>query len=60
MAATKQSLRAHGMMVRDPISMDKLEADIASAPLSLVCAAGAPGILETLQGCHEFISGSIR
>ncbi|KAG1670825.1 hypothetical protein FOA52_003416 [Chlamydomonas sp. UWO 241] len=41
-AATKQSLRAHGLLLRQPTPIVDLLADVRSADVTLLAAAGAP------------------
>jgi len=48
-AATKQSLRTHGLQVQPAIALDQLLPDLQAAPVSVVAMAGAPPILQMLQ-----------
>jgi 16S rRNA (uracil1498-N3)-methyltransferase len=48
-AATKQSLRAHGLQVQPAMSLEALLPQLQSAPVSLVAMAGAPPVLQVLQ-----------
>jgi 16S rRNA (uracil1498-N3)-methyltransferase len=48
-AATKQSLRAHGLQVQPATSLQALLPQLQAAPVSLVAMAGAPPVLQVLQ-----------
>lgn len=48
-AATKQSLRTHGLQVQPAVSLEQLLPQLQAAPLSLVAMGGAPPVLQVLQ-----------
>lgn len=48
-AATKQSLRTHGLQVQPAVSLEQLLPQLQAAPVSLVAVGGAPPILQVLQ-----------
>eukprot|EP00192_Tetraselmis_astigmatica_P024955 CAMPEP_0117652930 /NCGR_PEP_ID=MMETSP0804-20121206/2910_1 /TAXON_ID=1074897 /ORGANISM="Tetraselmis astigmatica, Strain CCMP880" /LENGTH=195 /DNA_ID=CAMNT_0005459051 /DNA_START=663 /DNA_END=1250 /DNA_ORIENTATION=+ len=49
LAATKQSLRAHGMEVRKSLGIAELAAAVEKAPVALLATAGAPGLFDVLR-----------
>jgi hypothetical protein len=49
LAATKQSLRAHGLQLLPVMQLSGLLPDLQQSPVSLVATAGAPPVLEVLQ-----------
>jgi 16S rRNA (uracil1498-N3)-methyltransferase len=48
-AATKQSLRTHGLQVQPAVSLEQLLPQLQAAPVSLVAMGGAPPVLQVLQ-----------
>lgn len=48
-AATKQSLRAHGLQVQPAVSLEQLLPQLQAAPVALVAMGGAPPVLQVLQ-----------
>jgi 16S rRNA U1498 N3-methylase RsmE len=49
LAATKQSLRAHGLQLLSVMQLSALLQELKQAPVSLVATAGAPPVLQVLQ-----------
>lgn len=49
MAASKQCLRTHALRIMQPIPFDALVERVATAPVALLAAAGAPPLQEVLQ-----------
>jgi 16S rRNA (uracil1498-N3)-methyltransferase len=49
LAATKQSLRAHGLQLLPVMQLSQLLPELKQAPVSLVATAGAPPVLQVLQ-----------
>lgn len=48
-AATKQSLRTHGLQVQPAVSLEQLLPQLQAAPVSLVAMGGALPVLQVLQ-----------
>lgn len=49
LAATKQSLRAHGLQLLPVTQLSELLPQLQQAPVSLVASAGGPPVLQALQ-----------
>jgi 16S rRNA U1498 N3-methylase RsmE len=48
-AATKQSLRVHGLQVQPAVSLEQLLPQLQAAPVALVAMGDAPPVLQVLQ-----------
>jgi hypothetical protein len=48
-AATKQSLRVHGLQVQPAVNLEQLLPQLQAAPVALVAMGGAPPVLQVLQ-----------
>lgn len=57
-AASKQSLRPHGLEVRDAVALTDLLPAVAAAPLALVAVAGGAPVLDVLEARRAALAGA--